>query len=449
MDGEQVQTSAGPLAVPEISERTRWHTFILCLLGWLFDHYDMMLFVFIAGSIAKDPAWAWEEDEFTRNKSFLIGIAMFMSGVGGVVCGGLADRYGRKRVMGWTILMYSLFTGLSGLAVGLISLAFFRALTGFGFGGEWASGHALLAEIFPKHRRGVASALLSAGQPIGTMLAILTGYLLAGHVHWRYLFFLGAAPALIVVFLRRWVPESPMWLARQQAKLDSPKETWAADSWGSFFKEFLEPYRVLLCYHWQPALQAFVLGASKIATYWLVIAWLPDYFKELKMLHPEITPSDFQSIELWLQVWVQISLFAGMLLFGPLADQVGRRPTFTFYALMMAMGFFALGFFGSVMLENTSLFWLAMTVIGLGSGCTAGFGALLAELFPTSIRNTAMGTVFNLSRSFQLVAQWLLATLVIWGGFSTAMLLALGFALLTATWVWTLPETKGIALQHE
>src|SRR5271166_5542232 len=169
-------TSEQPPAIPtvvEFSVRQRAHTLLLCVLGWMFDHYDIMLFAYVARAIGDD--WQWGDDVFKHNKALLVGIALFTSGIGGVVFGGLADRFGRRRVMGWTILIYSLSTGLSGLAVGLVSLAFFRAATGFGFGGEWATGHALLAEIFPRHRRGLASSLLQAGQPIGAILAILSG----------------------------------------------------------------------------------------------------------------------------------------------------------------------------------------------------------------------------------------------------------------------------------
>src|SRR5262249_38597144 len=170
INGEQPQKAVAP-AVPEISARQRWWAFVLCLLGWMFDHYDLMLFAFVARAIGHE--WEWGE-AFTHHKALLLGVALFASGVGGVVFGGLADCFGRRRVMGWTILIYSLSTGLSGLSVGLVSLAIFRALTGFGFGGEWATGHALLAELFPPNRRGLASGLLQAGQPVGGAPAIPT-----------------------------------------------------------------------------------------------------------------------------------------------------------------------------------------------------------------------------------------------------------------------------------
>jgi MFS family permease len=419
-----------PAPHAEITDRQRLHTVALCVLGWMFDHYDLMLFAYTASAIGKD--WEWGA-AFTSNKAFLLGIALFTSGVGGVVFGGLADRFGRRRVMGWTILIYSLSTGLSGLAVGLVSLAFLRALTGFGFGGEWATGHALLAEIFPKHRRGLASALLQAGQPVGAILAILTGLWLEPYIGWRFVFLMGAAPALLVVFLRRYVPESPLWLAQQEYGRPG----------------FVEQYRVLLRDHWRRTLQGLVLGASKLGTFWLTFVWLPDYFVDLQRRQSQTIGAEFASLQRQFQLFAQVALFVGMLLFGPLADRFGRRPAFTLYSLLTAAGLFALASFGPQMLENRTWFWLAMSAVGFGSGCTAGFGALLAELFPTSVRNTAMGTVYNVSRSFQVVTQWLMVVIATGAGVKGGLLLAAAFALVTASWVWTMPETRGIELQND
>jgi MFS family permease len=403
------------------------------MLGWMFDHYDMMLFAFVARAIGDE--WQWGE-AFATRKALLLGVALFTSGIGGVVFGGLADRFGRRRVMGWTILLYSISTGLSGLAFGLVSLAILRALTGFGFGGEWATGQALLAEVFPKHRRGLASALLQAGQPIGGMLAILTGLWLGPHIGWRWVFALGALPAVLVFFLRRYVPESAMWLAQAQRESRS----------------FVEPYRILLRDHWRRALQGLVLGASKLGTFWLTFVWLPDYFLDLernRLGASGAASADFAALQRNLQVGAQIALLMGMLLFGPLADRLGRRPAFTIYSLLTMAGLIALALFSAQMMENRLAFWIATSAVGLGSGCTAGFGALLAELFPTSIRNTAMGTVYNVSRSFQVVTQGLMAMIAVGAGVSSGLLLAAVFALVTASWVWTFPETRGIALRNE
>src|SRR5437588_12316236 len=99
------------------------------------------------------------------------------------------------------------------------------------------------------------------------------------------------------------------------------------------------------------------------------------------------------------------------------------------------------------MLQRPALFWTALAAVGFGSGCTAGFGALLAELFPTSIRNTAMGTVYNMARTFQVVPQLLIGVIAAGpGGVSRGLFLAVSFALVPASWAWALPETRGIGL---
>ena len=145
----------------------------------------------------------------------------------------------------------------------------------------------------------------------------------------------------------------------------------------------------------------------------------------------------------------QASQLVGMLFFGGISDRLGRRPAFTLYSLLTAAGLLALARFGPQMLAHPAWFWPVIATVGLGSGCTAGFGALLSEMFPTGIRNTAMGTVYNLARAFQLVPQLLMGVIAVRAGVGAGLGLAAVFALATAAWVWTLPETRAIALRHE
>jgi MFS family permease len=405
----------------------RWRAYAVCLAGWLFDFYDLVVFAYLAKAISRDFAWG---ADCNSNKAMLVGIALAASGFGGIIFGGLADRYGRRRVMSWTILIYSLSTGFCSLSTGLISLAFFRAMTGLGVGGEWATGHALLAEIFPKDRRGRASAFLQAGEPIGVALAVLAGLWLEPRVGWRAVFLISALPAALVLLVRRTLPESPLWLASRQR---APKG-------------FFEEYRALLAGHWRRALQGWVLGASKLGTYWLTYVWLPEYFAELEAARPGLV--GFSAIKLKFILVAQGGQFLGMLCFGEISDRLGRRPAFTLYSLLTAAGLLALSRFGARMLDNPGFFWLAMIAVGLGSGCTAGFGSLLAELFPTNVRNTGMGTVYNLSRAFQFFTQILMGMIASRVSVGAGLLLAAVFALFTASWIWTFPETRGIALRE-
>jgi MFS family permease len=409
----------------------RWRAYVICVLGWLFDFYDLVLFAYLAKAIARDFGWG---DAAPGNKAFLVGIALATSGLGGIIFGGLADRFGRRRVMAWTILGYSIGTGLCGLSWGLASLVVFRAITGFGVGGEWATGHALMAEIFPKEKRGIASALLQAGEPVGVALAVLAGLWLEprlGPHGWRYVFVLSALPALLVVVVRRSLPESPLWLARHQRSAPA----------------LLEQYRILWRSHRLRALQGWILGASKLGTYWLTYVWLPEYFAEIG--RGQEGAGAFDRIRLTFILVAQGGQLAGMLVFGLIADRIGRRPAFCAYSLLTAGGLFALATYGPAMLAHPGWFWPAMGAVGLGSGCTAGFGALLAEIFPTSIRNTAMGTVYNLARAFQFVTQAVMGVLIVEAGVAHGLYLAMGFALLTASWVWTFPETRGTTLSAD
>jgi len=426
-----VKTIVAPAALPAVSTAERRRTYLICLAGWLFDFYDLMLFAYLAAAIAREWSWGANADAY---KGLIVGIALAASGIGGIVFGGLADRYGRKKVMTWTILIYSVSTGLCGLSWGLWSLVAFRALTGFGVGGEWATGHALMAEIYPTDQRGRASALLQAGEPLGVALAVIAGLWVAPRLGWRFVFLLSALPALLVLFVRRHVAESPLWLQRRDER-----------------RPFLEPYLEVWRHHRTRAVQAWLLGASKLGTYWVTYVWLPEYFVELETnarAAGHALPLAFSAIRLKFILVAQGGQFLGMLLFGSVSDRFGRRPAFCAYSLLTAAGLWALSMHGAEILARPGLFWPAMLAVGVGSGCTAGFGSLLAELFPTSVRNTAMGTVYNLARGFQFVTQAAMGLLAATVGVSHGLLLAFAFALFTASWVWTFPETKGTELAH-
>src|SRR5207249_12145039 len=141
-----------------------------------------------------------------------------MTALGGVVCGVLADRFGRRPVLQGTILAYSAGTFLCGFAHTLPALLVWRSVTGFGVGGEWGSGHALIAETFPPARRGHYGALMQSGAPLGVGLAALMGSLFAPAFGWRATFIVSGLPALLVAAVRRGIPESDLWERERRSR---------------------------------------------------------------------------------------------------------------------------------------------------------------------------------------------------------------------------------------
>jgi MFS family permease len=378
----------------------------------MFDFYDLVLFSFLLIPISRELALTSAE------QAVLLGIALGGSGIGGILFGYLADLHGRKKVMMWTIGIYSLGTGLTALSVGPWSLLGFRLLTGLGVGGQWAVGHALLAESSPSHMRGRAAAMLQSGEPLGVGLAAVIGLLVTPYIGWRAVFALSSASAFVVFIARRHLPESRLW-NRQRGERLSPAA--ALD-------------RMVRARLISPLVKGWLLGVFKMGTYWTCYTWLPKFLQE-----------EFQQgvgmSALWM-VTAQAGQLLGMMAFGILADRYGRRRSFTVYSLVTAAALYPLAFHWQSLLPHPVLFWTVLFSLGLGSGCTAGFGALLAELFPTDIRNFAMGTAYNSARGVQFFAPIVVSLLVSAYGLKGGLGVPLVLALATASWVWTLPETR-------
>lgn len=387
-------------------------TWLIAFAGWMFDFYDLVLFSFLLIPIGHDLGLS------AAQEAWLLGVALGGSGVGGILFGYLSDVYGRKKVMMWTICLYSLGTALTALATGPVTLLLFRLITGLGVGGEWAVGHALLAESSPGRMRGRAAALLQAGEPVGVALAALMGLLGAPLFGWRAVFLISSASAVLALVVRRHVPESRLWDRQREERLSPPaalRRLARAGLLGALGKGWL-------------------LGVFKLGTYWTCYTWLPKFLQN-QMGQPVGRSA------LWI-VTAQLGQFLGMMAFGVLADRYGRRIAFTAYSLLTAAALFGLAFHWQGLLAQPALFWSVLFAMGLGSGCTAGFGALLAELFPTDVRNFAMGTAYNCARGVQLFAPVVVGVFVARHGLPGGLGVPIVLALLTAAWVWTLPETR-------
>lgn len=417
----------------ECATPTRRHYSILALswAGWLFDFYDLILFSFLLVPIRKDLGLS------DPQLSVLLGASLGATAIGGVVFGWLADRIGRKPVLSITILTYSLGTLLCGAAFGLPALLLFRVITGLGVGGEWATGQTLVGETFPAKLRGRFAAIMQTGAPVGVGLAAIVGgfvepFLSAkfgAHYGWRICFFASAAPALLVVAIRRLMPESDVWIESRRRPKDAPAPY-------SFIKTLARDRTIRRLF-----LLGLVLAVTDMSAYWFTYLWMPKY------LYDNLGFSMARS-GAWILV-TQAGGLLGYLSFGVIADWKGRRLAYALYSFVWAAGLLSVTWFWTSLAAYPAAALFCMFLIGVGTGNFSGYGPIFSELFPTSIRSTAMGAAYNLARGVQfvtpIVITWVAATSSAGAerGLGRGISIGAFFAIATGLWVWTLPETRG------
>jgi MFS family permease len=279
---------------------------------------------------------------------------------------------------------------------------------------------------------------MQTGAPVGIILASLVGGFAAPAIGWKMCFFLSILPALLVVYIRKRLPESDVWLERKRLiSLESGKhaESIEYEHGNKFFLLFSEVYR-------KTFLKCLVLAIFDMSAYWFTYSWMPGYLHQQR----QFTLSKSAA---WMLV-TQAGGFLGYLTFGHVADRLGRAYL-SIYSVIMSTGLIMITLLWEVIAVYPPFILSFMFLVGFGTGMFSGYGPLFAELFPTAIRNTAMGSAFNLARGVQFFTPVVITVIAkrydLDGGITIAAL----FALLTGTWVWTLPETKGkkLAVLHE
>ncbi len=384
---------------------------IVCILGWAFDVYEQTVMQIVTPILIRE----WGITPATIGNVTTIGRWVGMIGI--FVFPALADLYGRKPLLIASILGYSLFSGLTGFATGWISLLVFTSINRVALSGELPVGMVMVGETAPTRWRATALAVLVGGFPFGYLLCSLAASIVVPNWGWRGLYALGVLPALLVLWIRVGIKESPRFEHVSAAMVkDGIKRRL----------DLLSPVR---------AYPREMLIASLVYFFYLFTwigwsAWMPQFLAVEKKL-------GFQTAIGYLSIWMFVAIFAYWIC-GWLSDQFGRRFVIPAFALPAAALMAGMG-----RLDDPShLFWAGLVVnfLILGSFGT-GLG-YTTELFPTQIRGTAVGAAYTFGVAVGSLAPAILGWIATAHSIAAGLpLLALSFFALAPLFAFAAPDT--------
>ncbi|MBA6120845.1 MULTISPECIES: MFS transporter [Pseudomonas] len=406
----------------QITSRER-KTFWACFGGWSLDALEVQMFglaipaLIAAFSLSKGDA------------GLISGLTLVTSAIGGWLGGTLSDRYGRVRTLQWMILWFSCFTFLSAFVTGFYPLLLVKAMQGFGIGGEWAAGAVLMAEtINPKYRGKVMGTVQSAwavGWGLAVALFMLIYSLVPQEFAWRVMFFVGLLPSLLILWVRRNVPEPDSFQRLQNANAIP----------ASFLHSMAGIFRPQLL---RVTLLGGLLGLGAHGGYHAVMTWLPTFLKTERNLSV-LNSGGYLAV-------IILAFWCGCVVSGLLIDRIGRRKNILLFALCCVLTVQAYVFFP---LTNTQMLFLGFPLGFFAAGIPASLGAFFNELYPAEVRGAGVGFCYNFGRVLSAVFPFLV------GHMSESMSLgsaigidagvAYGVAVIAAL---CLPETRGRTLEN-
>lgn len=397
--------------------RRQWNVLGITMLFWLFDGYETFALLLTIGPSLRQLLPANEMSTLPRIAAYLISFTLFGWAVGGAFGGIVGDRLGRRRTMIGAVVLYSVFTGTSALAQNWEILALTRFLTGIGIGAEWAVGTSLLQEVWPERLRtkgaGVLQAAFSGGFFVASLLWLLVGGSLGGS--WRWMYAAGILPALCVVFLGRTIPESERW-AHTPHSLSAIGEALRDNA-----------YNLIV---------SIVVSISITLGFWAISSWVPTY---VATLAPD--PKDAVFYAGLAGLLYAIGEIFGCIGFGVLADVWGRRWTLVLYLA----GSVAITPVVFLLIRDVTVVVALQIANGvLTGGLYSWFAVHPPELFPTRIRSTAIGLIFNAARFLAMFGPILASSLIgFFGGYGPAATTLAAIFVIGIIAVLFLPETKG------
>ena len=392
-----------------------WKALVGSAVGYAMDGFDLLILGFMLSAISADlnltPAQSGSLVTWT-----LIGAV-----VGGILFGALSDRYGRVRVLTWTIVLFAVFTGLCAIAQGYWDLLIYRTIAGIGLGGEFGIGMALAIEAWPAKHRAKAASYVALGWQFGVLAAALLTPVLLPHIGWRGMFVVGIFPAFVAWYLRVRLHE-PEIFSQKQTELSTQKISK------------LESFKLLVKDNatTKVSLGIVVLTSVQNFGYYGIMIWMPNFLS--KQLGFSLTKSG-----LWTAVTV-CGMMAGIWIFGRLADRVGRKPSFLLFQLGAVISIITYS-----QLTDPTAMLVAGAFLGMFvNGMMGGYGALMAEAYPTEARATAQNVLFNLGRAVGGFGPVVVGAIVSAYSFSIAIaFLAVIYVIDMVATVFLVPELKG------
>ncbi|WP_299451213.1 MFS transporter [uncultured Pigmentiphaga sp.] len=387
---------------------------IASTVGYALDGFDLLILGFILAAISADLGLS------STQAGSLVTWTLVGAVVGGIVFGWLSDKFGRVRVLNWTILLFAVFTGLCALAQGYWDLLAYRTIAGLGLGGEFGIGMALAAEACRPEQRARMSSYVGLGWQAGVLVAALVTPVLLPIVGWRGMFAIGVLPAVVAFVIRHFIGEPKIFVESQKTAV---KE--------NSFKLLVADGKTT-----RASLGVVILTSVQNFGYYGVMIWMPSYLSN--QFGYSLTKS---------AGWTAITILGmafGIWLFGQLADRVGRRPIFLLYQV---------GAVASVLVYSqlTSQYALLIggAIMGMFvNGMLGGYGALISELYPTKARATAQNVLFNIGRAVGGFGPLAVGAVAAKYSFSSAIaLLASIYVLDIIATLFLIPERKGAALE--
>ena len=395
-----------------------WKALVGSSVGYAMDGFDLLILGFMLSTIAADL------DLTPAQSGSLVTWTLIGAVAGGIIFGALSDRYGRVRVLTWTIVLFAVFTGLCAFAQGYWDLLIYRTIAGIGLGGEFGIGMALAIEAWPARHRAKAASYVALGWQVGVLAAALLTPLLLPYIGWQGMFLIGIIPAFVAWYLRSKLHEPEIFIRKKNEQ--SSQKTAKLESFKLLVKDKATA---------KISLGVIVLTSVQNFGYYGIMIWMPNFLS--KQLGFSLTKSS-----LWTAVTV-CGMMVGIWVFGRLADRFGRKPSF----LLFQLGAIVTIITYSQLTDPTSMLITGAFLGMFVNGMMGGYGALIAEAYPTAARATAQNVLFNLGRAVGGFSPVVVGSIVSAYSFSIAIaFLAIIYFIDMLATIFLVPELKGKAL---